>query len=51
MVIYLASRNDQPRSDDAWTENQATGLFGHVSGEEEKKTVEYLAQLCIPFRI
>jgi hypothetical protein len=50
MVLYLAGRNDQPQSDDAWTENQETGLFGHVSGEEEKKTTEYLAQLCVPFR-
>lgn len=50
MVIHLAGRNYQPQSDDAWTENQETGLFGHVSGEEEKKTSEYLSQLCIPFR-
>jgi hypothetical protein len=50
MLMYLAGRNYQPQSDDAWEENQKTGLFGHVTGEEEKKTAEYLAQLCVPFR-
>ena len=50
MVINLAGRNYQPQSDDAWTETQETGLFGHVSGEEEKRTAEYLSQRCIPFR-
>jgi len=50
MLMYLAGRNYQPQSDDAWEENQKTGLFGQVKGEEEKKTAEYLAQLCVPFR-
>jgi len=44
-VLTLANRNFQPQSRDAWTENQDTGLFGHVSGEEEGKTKEYLSKI------
>ena len=50
MLMFLAGRNYQPQSDDARQENQETGLFGNVTGEEEKKTAEYLAQLCVAFR-
>ena len=50
MLMGLAGRNYQPQSDEAWEENQETGLFGHVVGEEEKKTADYLAKLCVPFR-
>jgi len=38
MLMNLATRNYQPQSDGAWKENQETGLFGHVVGEQEKKT-------------
>ncbi len=44
-VLTLANRNFQPQSRDARTENQDTGLFGHVSGEEEKRTKENLSKI------
>jgi hypothetical protein len=44
-VLRLANRNFQPQSREAWTENQDTGLFGHVSGKEEKRTKEYLSKI------
>jgi len=44
-VLTLAGRNYQPHSRDAWTENQASGFFGHTTGEEEKRTKDFLANV------
>ena len=41
----LARRNYQPQSEEAWTDNQESGYFGHVSSEREKKAKDFLTEL------
>jgi hypothetical protein len=50
--MHLASRNCQPQSEDAWKENQETGLFGHVVGQEEKNADRVLGStVCYISRV
>jgi hypothetical protein len=44
-VLNLAAMNYQSQSREDWEANQQSGLFGHTSGEEEKRTVETLNQI------